>query len=50
MRAVMLKSGDKVNVTGIRFEFDGKPAMLARTVTSGQSTFTFRDPKGRPEW
>lgn len=47
---IILKAGQRVTVTGIRFEFDGKPAMLARMVTSGQSTFTFRDKKGRPEW
>jgi len=47
---IVLKQGDRVTIRGIRFEFDGKPAILARTVTSGQSTFTFRDPKGRPEW
>ncbi|HEY6972634.1 MAG TPA: hypothetical protein VJA94_25725 [Candidatus Angelobacter sp.] len=47
---IVLKQGDRVTIRGIRFEFDGKPAMLARTVSSGQNTFTFRDPKGRPEW
>ena len=47
---IVLKAGDRVTIQGVRFEFDGKPAMLARSVTSGHNTFTFRDPKGRPEW
>jgi len=47
---IVLKPGDKVTVTGIKFEFNGKPSVLARTVSSGQSTFSFRDQKGRPEW
>lgn len=47
---IVLKAGDRVTVRGIKFEFEGKPAMLARIVTTGQNTYTFRDTKGRPEW
>jgi len=47
---IVLKAGDRVTITGIRFIFDGKPAFIARTIVAGQSTFTFRDGKGRPEW
>ena len=47
---IVLKAGDRVTVHGMKFTFDGKPAMLARTVTAGQNTYSFRDLKGRPEW
>jgi hypothetical protein len=47
---IVLQPGDHVSITGIKFTFDGKPAMMARTIVAGQSTFTFRDAKGRPEW
>jgi DNA/RNA endonuclease YhcR with UshA esterase domain len=47
---IVLKPGDQVTVTGIKFTFDGKPAMLARLVVVGRDTFRFRDDKGRPEW
>ncbi len=52
---IVLNPGDHVSVTGIKFIFDGKPAMLAGTVVAGtpvtgQSTYIFRDAKGRPEW
>ena len=47
---MVLRPGDKVTITGIKFVFEGKPAMLARTVVDGQYTFTFRNRNGRPEW
>jgi hypothetical protein len=47
---IVIKAGDAVTVTGMRFAFEGKPAMMARTVVVDRSTFTFRDNKGRPEW
>lgn len=47
---IVLKPGDQVKITGIKFVFQGKPAMLARVVVDGQNTFTFRSDKGRPEW
>lgn len=47
---IVIKEGDSVTVTGVKFTFNGKPAMMAKTVVAGHSTFTFRDDKGRPEW
>ena len=47
---MVLRPGDKVTITGMKFVFEGNPAMLARTVVDGQYTFTFRNRKGRPEW
>ncbi|SRR5581483_4163845 len=47
---IVLNPGDKVSVTGIKFNHQGKPAMIAGTVVDGQSTYTFRDLKGRPQW
>ena len=47
---IVFKPGDKVQVTGVKFVFDGKPAMLARLVVDGQSTFAFRNDKGQPQW
>lgn len=47
---IVLNPGDKVSVTGIKFNFQGKSAMIAGTVFDGQSTYTFRDLKGRPQW
>jgi DNA/RNA endonuclease YhcR with UshA esterase domain len=48
--AMVLQAGDKVKITGVKFMFDGKPAILARTVVDGFSTFTFRNDKGQPQW
>jgi DNA/RNA endonuclease YhcR with UshA esterase domain len=45
-----LQAGDSVKVVGVKFTFEGQPAMLARSVTIGHATFTFRDDKGRPLW
>ncbi|HLJ25148.1 MAG TPA: hypothetical protein VKY85_00405 [Candidatus Angelobacter sp.] len=47
---IVLQPGDQVKITGVKFVFEGKPAILAREIVAGQSTFTFRDGKGRPEW
>ena len=29
---------------------EGKPALIAKSVTIGRETFNFRDAKGRPLW
>ena len=42
--------GDEVEVVGSKVIMDDKPTILARVVTRGQSTFTFRDAKGNPLW
>lgn len=47
---IVLKPGDEVKVVGVKITFDGKPAMLAKTVTVGKETFAFRNDKGKPLW
>jgi hypothetical protein len=47
---IKFKAGDKVAVVGTRVTFEGKPALLARSVRVGQETYIFRDEKGRPLW
>lgn len=41
---------DEVEVTGSKITFDGKPAILAQTVTKGGATLTLRDENGMPLW
>ncbi len=47
---IVLKAGDEVKVVGSKITYEGKPAILARTVTVGRETFAFRDDKGKPIW
>jgi hypothetical protein len=42
--------GDEVEIVGSKVTMDEKPTILAKTVTRGQSTYTFRDAKGNPLW
>ena len=43
-------AGENVKLVGVKIQFEGKPALLAKSVTVGGATFTFRDAKGRPLW
>lgn len=45
-----LQAGDNVEIVGVKFAYDGHPAMLAKTLKMGQATFFFRDEQGRPLW
>jgi len=47
---IMIRDGDRVSVVGSRVIFEGKPALIARSVTVGRDTFNFRDAKGTPLW
>jgi DNA/RNA endonuclease YhcR with UshA esterase domain len=47
---ITFKVGESVKIVGVKLTFDGKPAMLARSVSVGRETFIFRDSKGRPLW
>jgi uncharacterized protein YdeI (BOF family) len=47
---MVLHPGDKVKIVGAKIQFEGKPALLAKTLKVGQETFTFRDEKGKPLW
>ena len=39
-----------VTVVGSKITYEGKPALIAKSVAVGHETFNFRDPKGRPLW
>ena len=41
---------DRIEVTGSRFDLDGKPALIAQKVKKGEQVFELRDPSGRPLW
>ncbi len=45
-----LKVGETITVKGSRVMFDGKPAIIAASVTRGQDTIELRDTSGRPVW
>ena len=47
---IMIRDGDRVSVVGSKIIFEGKPALIARSVTVGRDTFNFRDAKGTPLW
>jgi DNA/RNA endonuclease YhcR with UshA esterase domain len=47
---IVINKGDLVKIEGADTTVDGKPALLAKIVADGTSTFAFRDSKGRPLW
>jgi len=47
---MVIKQGEKVEITGVKVTFNGKPAMLAKSVSVRNEVFYFRDDKGRPLW
>jgi len=47
---MVFHAGDQVKLVGAKIQFEGKPALLAKTATVGHTTFTFRDAKGNPIW
>jgi hypothetical protein len=47
---INIRKGDKVTVVGSRITYEGKPALIAKTVTVDHDTYSFRDDKGRPLW
>lgn len=47
---MVFAKGDKVEVLGSRVQFNGADAIIAREITRGQDTFTFRDGNGKPLW
>ena len=47
---INIRKDDNVTVVGSRITFEGKPALIAKSVAIGRETFNFRDPKGRPLW
>ncbi len=49
-QAVKIAKGDRVEVTGSRVTFGGKPALVAQVVKKGDATLTLRDAAGVPAW
>jgi hypothetical protein len=47
---IKFRPGEDAKVVGVKIEFEGKPAFMARIVTIGTDTYVFRDEKGRPLW
>ncbi len=45
-----IEKGDTVTVTGSRVTMDGKPALIAATVTKGDKVIKLRDENGAPLW
>ncbi len=47
---IVINKGDEVAIQGAPILFEGKTALLAKTVAIGSATYAFRDGKGRPLW
>lgn len=49
-QAEPFEKGDAVTVVGSRITLDGKPALIAKTLTYGDKTVTLRNDNGLPKW
>lgn len=49
-QTVKFAKGDEITVKGSKITFEGKPAIIAETVTKGASTLVLRDAQGVPAW
>ena len=47
---IIFNKGDQIEVVGSRVKFQGADTILAREITRGTDTFTFRDTDGKPVW
>ncbi len=47
---VKIEQGDKIEVTGSRITYNGKPAILASEVKKGDKTIQLRGANGIPAW
>jgi len=47
---INIRKGDNVTVVGSKIAFEGKSALIAKSVAIGHETFNFRDPSGKPLW
>jgi uncharacterized protein YneR len=47
---IIIEQNDKVEVTGSRITFDGKPAIIAAKVKKGDEVLILRDDNGIPAW
>jgi hypothetical protein len=49
-QTVKFAKGDEIAVKGSKIAFEGKPAIIAETVTKGSTTLVLRDAGGVPAW
>ncbi|HEU4413751.1 MAG TPA: hypothetical protein VFT65_03125 [Candidatus Angelobacter sp.] len=47
---ISIQKGDSVSVIGSRITYEGKPALIARSIVIGRDTYNFRDANGKPLW
>jgi DNA/RNA endonuclease YhcR with UshA esterase domain len=47
---IVINKGDRVAIQGSKILFEGKPALLAKTLADDITTYAFRDSEGRPLW
>ena len=47
---INIRKGDSVTVVGSKIMFEGKGALLAKSVAIGNETYNFRDQSGKPLW
>jgi DNA/RNA endonuclease YhcR with UshA esterase domain len=47
---IEIKKGDQVEIQGVKIQFEGKPALLARVVADDNVMYQFRDSNGKPLW
>ena len=47
---ITIRKGDNVTVVGSRITYEGKSALIAKSVAIGNETYIFRDPSGKPLW
>lgn len=47
---ISIRKGDNVTVVGSKIMFEGKSALIAKSVAIGNDTYNFRDQSGRPLW
>jgi hypothetical protein len=47
-QSMKLAAGDRLTVRGSRVTYEGKPAIIAATVTKGAAELKLRDASGRP--
>ena len=47
---INIRKGDNVTVVGSRITYEGKTALIAKSVAIGNETYNFRDQSGKPLW
>ena len=47
---ISIRKGDNVTVVGSKIMFEGKSALIAKSVAIGNDTYNFRDQSGKPLW